>query len=54
MTVRIVDTRYVLSALTRLDRDSRDAFFGILNLEHIGMFGHSLGGATAAATNLRS
>ena len=53
LTVRIADTRYVLDALTRLDRDSRrDAFFGILNLDRIGMFGHSLGGATAAATML--
>ena len=52
LTVRIADTKYVLSALTRLDRDRRNAFFGILNLDHIGMFGHSLGGATAAATML--
>jgi predicted dienelactone hydrolase len=53
LTVRIADTRYVLDTLARLDRDSRnDAFFGTLNLDRIGIFGHSLGGATAAATML--
>src|SRR5262249_4914200 len=53
LTVRIADTRYVLGALTRLNRESpRDAFSGRFNLDHVGMFGHSLGGATAAATML--
>jgi predicted dienelactone hydrolase len=53
LTVRIADTRYVLHALTRFDLGSRKgAFFGILDLDRIGMFGHSLGGATAAATML--
>jgi predicted dienelactone hydrolase len=53
LTVRIADTRYVLDALTRLDRERRnDAFSGMLDLDHVGMFGHSLGGATAAATML--
>jgi predicted dienelactone hydrolase len=53
LTVRIADTRYVLDALTRLNRDRRnDAFSGTFNLDHVGMFGHSLGGATAAAAML--
>ena len=53
MTVRIADTRYVLDALTRLNRGIRTGpFSGMLNLDHVGMFGHSLGGATAAATML--
>src|SRR4029079_14891108 len=53
LTVRVADTRYVLDTLTRLNRDSRNgAFSGLFNLAHIGMFGHSLGGATAAATML--
>lgn len=53
LTVRIADTRYVLDALTRLDRGTRTgAFSGMLDLDHVGMFGHSLGGATAAATML--
>jgi EmrB/QacA subfamily drug resistance transporter len=53
LTVRIADTRYVLDALARLNRGSRnDAFSGVFDLDHVGMFGHSLGGATAAATML--
>ena len=53
LTVRIADTRYVLDTLRRLDRDSRNgAFSGMFDLAHIGMFGHSLGGATAAGTML--
>ena len=53
MTVRVADTRYVLDALTRLDRERRNgAFSGMFDLDHVGMFGHSLGGATAAATML--
>jgi predicted dienelactone hydrolase len=53
LAVRIADTRYVLDALTRLDGGSRrGAFAGIFDLDHVGMFGHSLGGATAAATML--
>jgi predicted dienelactone hydrolase len=52
LTVRIADTRYVLDALRRLDRDRRNPFSGMLDLAHVGMFGHSLGGATAASTML--
>ena len=53
LTVRIADTRYVLDTLTRLNRGSRTgAFSGMFDLDHVGMFGHSLGGATAAATML--
>jgi EmrB/QacA subfamily drug resistance transporter len=47
LTVRVADTRYVLDALRRLDR--RAPFAGILDLDRVGMFGHSLGGAAAAA-----
>jgi predicted dienelactone hydrolase len=53
LTVRIADTRYVLDMLTRLNRDRRnDPFYGMFDLDHVGMFGHSLGGATAAAAML--
>jgi predicted dienelactone hydrolase len=53
LAVRIADARYVLDALTRLTRGSREeAFSGMFNLDRVGMFGHSLGGATAAATML--
>jgi len=53
LTVRIADTQYVLNTLARLDRRSgRGAFSGLFDLDRIGMFGHSLGGAAAAATML--
>jgi predicted dienelactone hydrolase len=52
LAVRIADTRYALGALARLDRSRNGGFFRVLDLERIGMFGHSLGGATAAATML--
>jgi predicted dienelactone hydrolase len=51
LTVRIADTQYVLHTLARLNRGT-GAFSGMFNLNHVGMFGHSLGGATAAATML--
>lgn len=51
LTVRVADTRYVLNTLARLDRRSGGgAFSGMFDLDRIGMFGHSLGGAAAAAT----
>jgi predicted dienelactone hydrolase len=53
LAARIADTRYVLDALTRLNRGTPTGpFSGMFNLDHVGMFGHSLGGATAAATML--
>ena len=48
LSVRVADTRFVLTQLAGLDR--RGFFAGRLNLDHVGMFGHSLGGATAAST----
>ena len=53
LTVRIADTRCVLNTLARLNRGTpKTAFSGQFDLAHIGMFGHSLGGAAAAATML--
>ena len=49
-TVRVADTRFVLTELARLERSG--AFKGRLDLGRIGMFGHSLGGAAAASTML--
>jgi predicted dienelactone hydrolase len=49
-SVRVADTRFVLSELAPLD--GAGAFAGRLDLGHIGMFGHSLGGAAAASTML--
>lgn len=48
VSVRVADTRFVLTELARLN--SAGPFAGRLDLAHIGMFGHSLGGATAAST----
>jgi predicted dienelactone hydrolase len=47
---RVADTRFVLTELARLDRSGFLA--GRLDLGHVGMFGHSLGGAAAASTML--
>ena len=49
-TVRVADTRFVLTELARLERSG--VFKGRLDLGRIGMFGHSLGGAAAASTML--
>jgi predicted dienelactone hydrolase len=50
LTVRVADTRFVLTQLARLGRSGR--FVGLLDLGRVGMFGHSLGGAAAASTML--
>jgi predicted dienelactone hydrolase len=50
LRVRVADVRFVLDRLVRLD--DRGAFGGRLDLARIGMFGFSLGGATAAASML--
>jgi hypothetical protein len=51
LSIRIADVRFVLNRLPRLDARGRLA--GKLDLRHIGMFGHSLGGASAAEVMLR-
>jgi predicted dienelactone hydrolase len=48
LTVRVADTRFVLTELAHLARSG--VFAGRLDLNRIGMFGHSLGGAAAAST----
>jgi predicted dienelactone hydrolase len=50
LSVRVADTRFVLTELARLGRAG--FFAGRLDLGHVGMFGHSLGGAAAASTML--
>ena len=53
LAVRIADTRYVLGALVTSRRQPLTAGSSdVLDLDRIGMFGHSLGGATAAAAML--
>jgi dienelactone hydrolase len=57
VAVRVADTRFVLDTLSALNAGSNpdaehrplpDGLCGALNLSTVGMFGHSLGGATAA------
>jgi hypothetical protein len=50
LSVRVADTRFVLTELARLDGSG--FFAGRLDLGHVGMFGHSLGGAATASTML--
>jgi predicted dienelactone hydrolase len=50
LAVRVADVRFVLDRLRTLQRRGR--FAGRLDLSRVGMVGHSLGGATAAATML--
>ena len=41
------DTTFVVDQLQRLNGDSTEKFAGHMDLQHLGMFGHSFGGATA-------
>jgi predicted dienelactone hydrolase len=50
LSVRVADARFVLTELARLGRAG--FFAGSLDLGHVGMFGHSLGGAAAASAML--
>ena len=61
VAVRVADTRFVLDQLTALNAGSNpdaehrplpDGLRGALDLSTVGMFGHSLGGATAAQAML--
>ena len=45
--VWISDVRFVLDQLEQLDVDKASLFYQRIDKEHIGMFGHSFGGATA-------
>jgi alpha-beta hydrolase superfamily lysophospholipase len=61
VAVRVADTRFVLDALTELNagtnpdaehRNLPPGLRGALRMSNVAMFGHSLGGATAAAAML--
>jgi pimeloyl-ACP methyl ester carboxylesterase len=43
----VADTAFVVDQLERLNADSAEQFAGRMDLQHLGMFGHSFGGATA-------
>jgi dienelactone hydrolase len=51
LTIRVADARFVLDRLPQLN--GRGHLAGRLDLKRVGMFGHSLGGATAAELMLR-
>jgi hypothetical protein len=42
------DTKFILNKLEEINTDSSNRFFGRLDLNSVGIFGHSFGGATAA------
>jgi predicted dienelactone hydrolase len=46
--VWIEDAIFVMDQLQRIDTDQSNLFYNKLDLAHIGLFGHSFGGATAA------
>lgn len=49
LAVRVADTLFVLDELERWNRDDEtNRFFRRMDLAHIGMFGHSFGGAVVA------
>ena len=54
MTLWTQDVSFILNRLEQLNKqDEQDRFTGRLDLERIGMFGHSYGGATAAQMLLK-
>jgi dienelactone hydrolase len=49
LAVRVADAQFVLDQLENWnDRDRSSRFFGRMDMRHIGVFGHSFGGAEAA------
>ncbi|MFK4475104.1 putative dienelactone hydrolase [Paenibacillus sp. RC73] len=51
VSIRAADSRFVLDTLTTWNtQDPNGLFEGKLDLEHVGIFGHSYGGATTAET----
>jgi pimeloyl-ACP methyl ester carboxylesterase len=48
LAVRVADTEYVLDQLKLWNESDRNRFFGRLDMSHIGMMGHSFGGAVTA------
>ncbi len=47
MEVRLGDANFVLDTIIENCNSGDDEFFDMIDLEHVGMFGHSMGGATA-------
>lgn len=47
MEVRMGDANFVLDTIEKNCAEGKDEFFNKIDLEHIGAYGHSMGGATA-------
>ena len=47
MEVRMGDANFILDTIIRNCNEGKDEFFQKIDLEHIGAYGHSMGGATA-------
>ena len=47
MEVRMGDANFILDTIIKNCNDGKDEFFSKIDLEHIGAYGHSMGGATA-------
>ncbi len=48
LTMWAADVEFTIDELAEIDADPSGRFAGRLDLQHLGIFGHSLGGATAA------
>jgi dienelactone hydrolase len=46
--VWVADMRFAIDTLTQMNSDSKDRFYGRLDLSRLGLFGQSFGGAVAA------
>lgn len=49
MTIRTADENFVLDTILSMEKVGEKAPFDLINSEKIGLFGHSMGGATAVA-----
>jgi dienelactone hydrolase len=47
VAVRLSDLKFVMNELERINRREKNPFFGALDLSHVALGGHSLGGLTA-------
>ena len=53
MEVRMGDANFVLDTIEKNCAEGKDEFFNKIDLEHIGAYGHSMGGATAVELGMQ-